>query len=108
MRLATDLKVRPRLGEVAAIHLLLSTVEDVFMLADPPPLGGGGAIITSGIDGKHMQNSKHYTGHAFDFRTKYINLDTLKSIVAELKARLGPDFDVIDEGTHLHVEWDPK
>lgn len=107
MRLASDLKVRPRLGEIAAIWYLLETVNDVFKQENIPGMETG-PIITSGIDGKHSQNSLHYVGRAFDFRTRSIHPDTLKNIVQELKARLGPDYDVIDEGTHLHVEWDPK
>lgn len=108
MRIAQDLATRVRLGEVAAIWLLLHTVDEVFKMQDPPPLNGAGAIITSGIDGKHMQNSLHYSGRAFDFRTKLLHFEVVKLIVAELKERLGKDYDVILEGDHLHVEWDPK
>jgi hypothetical protein len=103
MRLAEDLKTRPRLGEVAAIATLLLVANEVFEVE-----ANSDAIITSGMDGKHMQNSKHYVGRAFDFRTKHLKEVEVDSIVAGIKMRLGPDFDVIDEGTHIHVEWDPK
>lgn len=69
-------------------------------------------VITSANDSTHSEKSLHYSGNALDFRTKTIG--PLKAtIVAEIKAALGPDFDVILEGLgtdneHLHVEYDPK
>lgn len=64
--------------------------------------------ITSGLDGKHMRGSKHYTGDAFDVRTNNVpteKLAPLKSLIAE---RLTSDFDVILESDHFHIEFDPK
>lgn len=64
-------------------------------------------VITSGRDGKHMAESLHYTGYAFDFRTNKI-LDSLRSrVFADLRESLGPEFDVVQEKDHGHVEWDP-
>ena len=69
--------------------------------------------ITSANDGKHKDTSLHYAGHAVDLGTKY---DTgiqypqhLRDVViADLRAALGADFDVVDEPDHIHVEYDPK
>lgn len=70
--------------------------------------------ITSTTDGKHMEGSKHYTGNAIDvgirssstfqFFSKAVQI----SIVAAIKAILGPDYDVVLEDDHIHIEYDPK
>jgi len=69
---------------------------------------GQEATITSGTDGTHKQNSLHYSGNAMDFRTRDVDPSRMKSLVAEIKRRLGENFDVVLEKDHLHVEFDPK
>lgn len=103
MKLATDLTTRVRLGEVHALALMMLATEQVFQ-----EVLGQGATITSGIDGKHMIGSKHFIGHALDFRTRGIGALELETISKKLKERLGRDYDVVIEETHLHVELDPK
>ena len=67
------------------------------------------AVITSGIEGRHMAGSFHYAGAAMDFRTNHIEKkEVLDGIVAKVKASLGPDFDAVLEVDHLHVEFQPK
>jgi hypothetical protein len=71
------------------------------------------ATVTSGLDGSHMQNSKHYEGLAEDFRTKDVPQPLKGVMVAEVKARLGTNYwiDLEYEGAdneHLHVEFDPE
>jgi hypothetical protein len=63
--------------------------------------------VTSGIDGKHMVDSKHYIGEALDIRTRGVE-SYRKDVIKNLKIRLGMDYDVIDESDHIHVEYDPK
>jgi len=58
--------------------------------------------VTSLRDGNHSPGSLHYDGLAFDVRkaekiTTYLMVDAL-----------GPGFDIVDEGTHYHCEYDPK
>ena len=65
-------------------------------------------VITSGSDGKHGPNSLHYDGKALDLRTNNLPPQAVQSIVDRLKEALGAQFDVVLEGTHLHVEYDPK
>ena len=60
-------------------------------------------VITSGKDGTHGNGSLHYEGKAVDLRT----WNVLDALVKQLKAHLGPDYDVVLEDTHLHVEYDP-
>jgi len=70
---------------------------------------GLGCVITSVTDSDHGTGSLHYCGMAFDLRRRHItDDDLLRQIMAELKRRLGPDFDVVLEPTHIHVEYDPK
>lgn len=63
-------------------------------------------VITAGTDGAHMEGSLHYLGLALDLRTWAIkNLTGLRDT---LRKALGPDYDVVIEGSHMHVEYDPK
>tara|TARA_R110000850_G_scaffold44057_2_gene112554 strand:- start:3402 stop:3872 length:471 start_codon:yes stop_codon:yes gene_type:complete len=71
--------------------------------------------VTSGTegfdgDGVHGAGSKHYTGEAFDCRTRNIpgGLPGQTQIYSTIKRVLGSDFDVILEKDHIHVEYDPK
>ena len=65
-------------------------------------------VITSVTDGSHMRGSEHYTGMAFDARTRHITEARAKEIAHSIGAALGADYDVILEIDHLHVEFDPK
>ena len=70
-------------------------------------------VVTSANDSGHAENSYHYSGRAFDFRTKHA-AGVSKSIVIEVKKKLIPlGFDVIWEdiggvNEHLHVELDRR
>ncbi len=64
----------------------------------------GNLVITSVSEGKHSAGSLHYVGHAFDMRLPG-DPDTF---VADLKEALGDEFDVVLEGDHVHVEYQPK
>lgn len=71
------------------------------------------ATITSGMDGTHRMNSKHYDGLAEDYRTKDIPQNYKHLMFAEVRALLGTEYQVIFESAgnaneHLHVEYDPK
>jgi len=68
---------------------------------------GKDVVITSGIDGSHKSNSLHYKGRALDLRTRHLSDGQRVEIMTELKARLGPNYDVLFEGNHFHIEYDP-
>lgn len=70
---------------------------------------GYDCTLTSGREGNHMNGSLHYLGKANDFRTFHVG-DPVKIglIAADISRRLGPDYDVVVEHTHIHVEYDPK
>lgn len=89
--------------------IALSAVSAIWQAA-----GAASLTITSANDSRHGQNSLHYAGAAFDFRTNDLplRLDP-RQLAREVKIALGPDFDVLLEdygqpNEHLHVEWDPK
>lgn len=96
-------------------------VTDIFHILDDVFIrfAGREAIITSGNDGKHGKNSIHYgkkkiahevlrkQSGAFDLRTRDIPKDKVKSIVQYLKVKL-TGFDIVNEASHIHCEWDPK
>jgi len=70
-------------------------------------------VITSVNDGEHKENSYHYQGRAFDFRTKHA-AGIAPGIVKNIQKRLAfLGFDVIFEGAgtpneHGHLELDKR
>lgn len=68
--------------------------------------------ITSGNDSTHMAGSLHFADKALDIRTKNLTKQQKRDWMAEVKRRLGKDYQVIleAEGTpneHAHIEHDP-
>lgn len=63
-------------------------------------------VISSTYEGTHSPASLHYADLAFDTRlvypVKWAEIDP-----NELARLMGPEFDVLREVTHLHVEFDP-
>ena len=88
--------------ELPPMTKLLIVVEDVYEAYGYP------AIITSGTEGKHGTKSLHYEGKALDFRTRFLRPIEKQAIADDIANRLGKDYDVVLERTHLHVEYDPK
>lgn len=88
--------IRPELA------LAYSIVSEVFRKYGATP------VITSCIDGKHMNASLHYAGAAMDLRSRDIIPITQGKILVEGKEALGDDFDFILEGDHFHLEFQPK
>ena len=58
-------------------------------------------FITSKREGNHFAGSCHPEGDAIDFLG-------LGEPMPKLKAVCGKDFDVVNEGNHIHCEYDPK
>jgi len=64
-------------------------------------------LVTSKRDGVHSSGSLHYIGRAIDTRYPKACLD--RQVFANtLRIALGQDFDVVPEGNHIHIEYDPK
>ena len=85
-----------------AVNELLQAGVEAFALVKKP------CVVTSGCDGQHQVNSKHYTNEAIDLRTFHLQGNELDTVVQALKRTLGQDFDVVVEASHLHLEHDPK
>ena len=74
----------------------------------------GPLVVTSINDGTHSRTSLHHVGHACDIRTKTLPSATAKRwFAAEVRRRLGVDYDVILEKLgqpqeHVHIEMQPK
>ena len=65
-------------------------------------------VITSLNDGKHSQTSLHYAGCAADLRIwNFTDVDAVAEILREDLGR-NPDFDVVVETDHIHLEYQPK
>lgn len=69
---------------------------------------GWDLVVTSVRDGVHMEGSRHYSGCAFDFRTSFLTKEQISTLRNELASALGPDFDVVVEDSHCHVEFDRR
>jgi len=61
---------------------------------------GHDLYVTSIRDGNHSPGSLHYVGLAFDIQPG-IEIHLIKQV-------LSPQWDVVDEGNHIHCEYDPK
>lgn len=71
-------------------------------------LGASEFVVTSANDRTHKRGSKHYRGDGLDFRIWVLPEERRAAARERLAHRLGPDFDVILEADHMHVEYDPK
>lgn len=64
--------------------------------------------VTSISEGKHSTGSLHYRGMATDFGMAGIHRVKKRALSAAIRKRLKEDYDVVLEGSHIHVEFDPK
>jgi hypothetical protein len=93
-------------------HMYPEMVKIVAVLRETAPATTDDAVwITSANDSKHMAGSLHFQNRAFDVRIWNID-GNVKEKAAEwllqIREALGTDYDVLLEGDHLHVEFDPK
>ena len=64
-------------------------------------------VVTSLTDGKHGAHSHHYKGHAVDLGVTGMTAQQRHDCTEEIITRLSAQYQVIDEGDHIHVEFDP-
>ena len=62
-------------------------------------------VITSTYEGSHGESSLHYCNDAYDIRKPR---DYAPDVAEEIREELGPFFDVVLEGDHVHIEFDPQ
>jgi len=67
-------------------------------------------VITSGSEDypDHMRGSLHYSGSAVDFRSRDIPQEDRTAVLEDIKDALPSEFDVVLEGSHFHMEYQPK
>ncbi|MDX1496952.1 MAG: hypothetical protein R3352_05305 [Salinisphaeraceae bacterium] len=96
-----DESVRP--GNNIGLMLGIMIAEQVFAEF------GIECIITSLNDKRHSRTSLHYADQAVDFRSRHMpsNLDG-HAIAHEIKSRCSKHYDVIYEGDHFHLEFQPR
>ena len=64
--------------------------------------------ITSLNDSGHSHTSLHYSGNAVDLGViGFVDAQRAK-LAQEINGALGTDFDVLDEGNHIHIEYQPR
>ena len=71
--------------------------------------------VTSVNDGEHSHTSLHYAGAAADLRIRdpytgesVFDGRTPEQVAGAIRDRLGIDYDVILESTHIHIERQEK
>jgi hypothetical protein len=62
--------------------------------------------LTSCRDGAHGKYSHHFKGLAWDIRVWDLT-GRIDWMCRKLREKLGPDYQVINEDDHIHVEYDP-
>ena len=66
-------------------------------------------VLTEGTGGKHGRGSLHYVGLAIDIRTRdFLRQQDKVEVAKEIGDRLGSQYDVALEKTHIHIEFQPK
>jgi hypothetical protein len=67
-------------------------------------------VVTSLNDSVHSKASLHYAGCAADLRTRYFTDEKKAEVAEQLRLSLGsnPDYDVVVEKDHIHLEYQPK
>ena len=98
--------VRARIGGISNEMLFaLMVIEGVFRY-----YGVEDVVVTAGTEGSRsrVKGSRHIIGQALDFRTRHWPDDHRTVIPHEIRQSLGPDYDVVLEKDHLHVEYDPQ
>ncbi len=82
------------------INLAIQVAHEIYQMY------GCDLVITSVVDGQHMQGSLHPKGFAVDLRLP--DMYGTMPVVMDLTDALGDQFDIIAEVDHIHIEFDPK
>lgn len=71
---------------------------------------GAPLVITSAAEpgAAHSRTSLHYAGAAVDIRSRDLSEQDQARACDLLRARLGAEFDVVHEDSHIHIEFQPK
>jgi hypothetical protein len=93
------------------------------LLHTAPCMHSDTIMITSAQDGRHGRGSLHGIGFALDIRylgvrtggilivgdsTEEKQREVAEIWAGRLRPYMGPDYDIVVEGDHIHAEYDPK
>lgn len=93
-------------GLLPPMLVAVQVAEGVFAgLGRVDPDTGAHCVVTSATDGEHSQRSRHYIGAGVDLRTRHLRAEEQALAHAQIKTRLGGDFVVLLEATHIHIQW---
>lgn len=85
------------------MNTALQVARDIFALYQRD------CIVTSAVDGKHSRGSLHYVGYAVDLRRRvFTDPGQVDDVTAMLRESLTPEYDVVLEPSHWHIEFQPK
>lgn len=87
----------------ARVEQAIETIAATWLKHTAQPL-----VITSGRDGEHSATSLHYEGRALDVRTRTLTSVQQEEVAKALRTELGPDWDVVVEKNHIHIELDRR
>ncbi len=96
--MALEFKEGVQLTVTKSIQEILALIVPVYESFGVP------CVVTSGTDGEHAPQSKHYLGQALDFRVSNIKPDDLQPLVQSCKKACGQNYFVWFEGDHIHVQ----
>ena len=80
-------------------------VINILSVADQVAPKGYDLTVTSGCDGRHTTNSAHYTGKAFDLRTRDLEPNIAKKWCDRIRDALGSQYFVLLESDHIHIQF---
>lgn len=70
-------------------------------------------VVTSVSEGTrgdkvHSDLSYHYDGYAVDLRTNFFTPSQVNGVVDDIRNALTDEYDVIFEGSHIHIEFNAR
>lgn len=106
LKMKTKIKFKP--GVTLDLESLQDPMPHALFVAALTCPDGGTLTVTSQSDGTHKADSLHYLGRAWDIRIRDLpHIGDARDWANNLKDALGPDWDVILESDHLHLEYQP-
>lgn len=62
-------------------------------------------VITSGREGTHSRNSRHYIGCALDFRNRNLAPSVQNDVIAACREAIGAEYFIQMESNHIHCQF---
>ena len=96
-------------GTLPPMLVAMQVADGVFSeIGKKDPQTGAHCVVTSATDGEHSSRSRHYIGAGIDLRTRHLRSEDQARAHWMLTKRLGDDFVVLLEATHIHIQWNGR